>query len=183
MLYWGPAKTIYDNWSKGSHLLLDRGAVRYKMAHYIGVLQYIKKNPEKWTLKVARLKPVSPGCNTSQVWALTKSPLQKISLMFRIGCRRKLYKKIDLFFMVFDEFYPRHTVSQTSRADLGVGRGGRGHPFFIDILYYFYRILRKIKSIYIAGKWASDPPLKIYENDHKAASDKDKTILINSILK
>ena len=42
MLYWGPAKTIYDNWSKGSHSLLDRGAVRYKMAHYIGVQRYIK---------------------------------------------------------------------------------------------------------------------------------------------
>ena len=41
MLYWGPAKTIYDNWSKGSHSLLDRGAVRYKMAHYIGVLRTV----------------------------------------------------------------------------------------------------------------------------------------------
>ena len=46
MLYWCPAKTIYDNWSKGSHSLLDRGAVRCKMAHYIGVQRYIK-NPEK----------------------------------------------------------------------------------------------------------------------------------------
>ena len=36
MLYWCPAKTIYDNWSKGSHLLLDRGAVRYKMPHNSG---------------------------------------------------------------------------------------------------------------------------------------------------
>ena len=168
MLYWGPAKTIYDNWSKGSHSLLDRGAVRYKMAHYIGVQRYIKKKSrKKWTLKVARLKPVSPGSNTSQVWALTKSPLQKISLMFRIGCRRKLYKNKD-FFIVFDEFYPWHTVSQKSRADLGVGRGGGGHPFSIDILYYFYIILRKMKSIYIAGKWVSDPPLKIYENDHQS---------------
>ena len=69
MLYWCPAKTIYDNWSKGSHSLLDRGAVRYKMAHYIGVQRYTqKKIPEKkWTLKVARLKPVSPGGNTFQV--------------------------------------------------------------------------------------------------------------------
>ena len=36
MLYWCPAKTIYDNWSKGPHSLLDRGAVRYKMAHNSG---------------------------------------------------------------------------------------------------------------------------------------------------
>ena len=27
------------------------------------------------------------------------------------------------------------------------GRGGRGHPFFFEILYYCYRIVRKIKSI------------------------------------
>ena len=163
MLYWGPAKTIYDNWSKGSHSLLDRGAVRYKMAHYIGV----QRNIKKWTLKVARLKPVSPGGNISQVWALTKSPLQRISLMFRIGSRRKLYKDKE-YFIVFDELYPWRTVSQKSRPDLGVVQGGRGHPFLIDIWNYFYRILRKIKSIYIAGKWASDPPLKIYENEHQS---------------
>ena len=36
MLYWCPANTIYDNWSKGSPSLLDRGAVRYKMAHNSG---------------------------------------------------------------------------------------------------------------------------------------------------
>jgi len=47
MLYWGPAKTIYDNWSKGSHSLLNRGAFRYKMAHYIGVQRYIKKKIQK----------------------------------------------------------------------------------------------------------------------------------------
>ena len=41
--------------------------------------------------------------------------------------------------------------------DLGVGQEGRSHPFFFEILYYFYRILRKIKSIYIADKWASVP--------------------------
>jgi len=87
--------------------------------------------------------------------------------MFRIGCRRKLYKNKD-FFIVFDEFCGSHTVSQKSRADLGVGRGGHGHPFFIEISNYFYRILRKMKSIYIAGKWASDPPLKIYENEHQS---------------
>ena len=39
--------------------------------------------------------------------------------------------------------------------DLGVGRGGYGHPFLFEILYYLHRILKKIKSIYIAGKWAS----------------------------
>ena len=33
-----------------------------------------------------------------------------------------------------------------------MGRGGRGHLFFFEILYYFYRIFRKIKNIYIAGK-------------------------------
>ena len=32
------------------------------------------------------------------------------------------------------------------RADLGLGRGSRGHPFFFEILYYFYRILRKNKK-------------------------------------
>ena len=40
------------------------------------------------------------------------------------------FTKIKIFFIVFDEFYPWHTMSQNSRADLGVGRGGRGHPFF-----------------------------------------------------
>lgn len=30
----------------------------------------------------------------------------------------------------------------------GVGRGGRGHPFFFETLYYLYTILRKIKGIY-----------------------------------
>ena len=29
------------------------------------------------------------------------------------------------------------------RADLRVGRGGRGYPFFFEIWYHFYRILRK----------------------------------------
>ena len=40
------------------------------------------------------------------------------------------------------------------------------HPFFFKILYYFYRILRKKESIYIAGKCSGhlflnflDPPL------------------------
>ena len=75
------------------------------------------------------------------------------------------FTKIKVLFIVFDEFYPWHTVPQQSRVDLGVGRRVCGHPFF-EILNYFYRILRKMKSIYIAGKWASDPPLKIYENDH-----------------
>ena len=37
------------------------------------------------------------------------------------------------------------------------GRGGRGHPFFFEILYYCYRIVRKIKSISLADKWASVP--------------------------
>lgn len=39
---------------------------------------------------------------------------------------------------------------EASRADLGVGRGGPGHPFFF--FYYSYRILRKKESIYKAGK-------------------------------
>ena len=77
-------------------------------------------------------------------------------------------QKKQIFFIAFDEFYPWHTVSQQSRVDEGVGRRVRGHPFFFEILNYFYRILRKMKSIYIAGKWASDPPLKIYENDHQS---------------
>ena len=77
-------------------------------------------------------------------------------------------QKKQIFFIVFDEFYPWHTVSQQSRVDLGVGRGVRGHAFFFEILNYFYKILRRMKSIYIAGKWASDPLLKIYENDHQS---------------
>ena len=36
-----------------------------------------------------------------------------------------------------------------------MGRGGYGHPFSFESLNYFYIILRKIKRIYIAGKWAS----------------------------
>ena len=43
------------------------------------------------------------------------------------------------------------------RVDLGVGRGPRGArpPLFFFYFVLFYRILRKIKSIYIAGKQAS----------------------------
>ena len=44
-----------------------------------------------------------------------------------------------------------------TRANLGVGRGGHGHPFFFEIMYYLHRILKKIRSIYIDGKWASVP--------------------------
>ena len=47
-----------------------------------------------------------------------------------------------------------------------MGRGGRDHPFFFEILYHSYRILRKKESIYIAGKCPGhlslnflDPPL------------------------
>ena len=50
-----------------------------------------------------------------------------------------------------------------------MGRGSRGRHFFFEILYYFYRILRKIKSIYKAGKCPGhpclnflDPPLLMY---------------------
>ena len=43
------------------------------------------------------------------------------------------------------------------KVDLGVGREGLGHPFFFEILCYFYRILRKVKSIYIAGKCLGHP--------------------------
>ena len=46
---------------------------------------------------------------------------------------------------------------ERSWVDLGVGRGGRGHPFFLEIVFYFYRTLRKIKRISMAGKWASVP--------------------------
>ena len=38
-----------------------------------------------------------------------------------------------------------------------MGREGLGHPFFFEILCYFYRILRKVKSIYIAGKCLGHP--------------------------
>ena len=60
------------------------------------------------------------------------------------------YKQERKCFVLCIQWSPR-------RADLGVGRGGRAHPFFFEIKYYFYRILRKTKSIYIAGKWASVP--------------------------
>ena len=46
----------YDNWSKKSHSLSHKGAVRYKTTHYIGVERYNKSPPiTEWTLKVARL--------------------------------------------------------------------------------------------------------------------------------
>ena len=48
-------------------------------------------------------------------------------------------------------------IGDQARADLWVGLGGLGHPFFFKILYYFYRILTKIKIIYKAGKWESVP--------------------------
>ena len=43
MLNWGPSKNIYDNWSKESYSLLDRGAVRYKKAFYTAGQRYKKK--------------------------------------------------------------------------------------------------------------------------------------------
>ena len=43
MLNWGPSKNIYDNWSKESYSLLDRGAVRCKKAFYTAVQRYKKK--------------------------------------------------------------------------------------------------------------------------------------------
>ena len=44
-----------DNWSKKSHSLSHKGAVRYKTAHYISVQRYNKSPPRtEWTLKVAR---------------------------------------------------------------------------------------------------------------------------------
>lgn len=46
MLNWGPSKNIYDNWSKESYSLLDRGAVRYKKAFYTAVQRY-KKNQQR----------------------------------------------------------------------------------------------------------------------------------------
>ena len=42
-------------------------------------------------------------------------------------------------------------------------RGGRGRHFFFEILNYFYRILRKIKSIYIAGKRSGHPFLNFLD--------------------
>ena len=43
-----------DNWSKKSHSLSHKGAVRYKSAHYIGVQRYNKSPPRtEWSLKVA----------------------------------------------------------------------------------------------------------------------------------
>ena len=45
-----------DNYSKKSHSLSHKGAVRYKTTHYIGVQRYNKSPPRtEWTLKVARL--------------------------------------------------------------------------------------------------------------------------------
>ena len=44
-----------DNWSKKSHSLSHKRAVRYKTAHYISVQRYNKSPPRtEWTLKVAR---------------------------------------------------------------------------------------------------------------------------------
>ena len=45
-----------DNWSKKSHSLSHKRAVRYKTTHYISVQRYNKSSPRtEWTLKVARL--------------------------------------------------------------------------------------------------------------------------------
>ena len=54
-------------------------------------------------------------------------------------------------------FFNGRSLWERSRADLGVGRGGHGHLFFFEIVFYFYRILRELKSISMAGKWASVP--------------------------
>ena len=54
----------------------------------------------------------------------------------------------------------RDTLHGLLRADLGVERG---QPFSLKFCIIDYRILRKVKSIYVAGKWASGkvsrPPL------------------------
>ena len=51
-------------------------------------------------------------------------------------------------------------IGTLSRADLGVERG---QPFSLKFCIIDYRILRKVKSIYVAGKWTSGkvsrPPL------------------------
>ena len=67
-------------------------------------------------------------------------------------------------------FFNSRSLWDRSRVDLGVGRGGRGHPFFLEIVFYFYRIIRKIKSGWQVGKCPGhaflnflDPPLKVKE--------------------
>ena len=80
MLYWGPDKTIYDNWRKGSHSLLDRGAIRYKMAHYIGVLWYTKKIQQKMDSQSGSTEACFTRRqygNTSQVKGINKVAITK----------------------------------------------------------------------------------------------------------
>ena len=51
----------------------------------------------------------------------------------------------------------KNNSHQLPEADLGAGRGDHGYPFFFEILYYFYKILRKIKSVYLAGTYRGHP--------------------------
>ena len=57
-----------------------------------------------------------------------------------------------------------YSLSPNQGPDLGVVRGGRDRHFFFEILYYFYRILRKIKSVYKAGKCPSHPFLNFLDS-------------------
>ena len=109
MLNWGPSKNIYDNWSKESYSLLDRGAVRYKKAFYTAVQRYKKKTAKnglsRWFhlhrnfprqyLRCLNINYVDINKNITDVqdWMQTQT----------------LQKK---FVSVFNEFYPWHTLSQ-----------------------------------------------------------------------
>ena len=50
-----------------------------------------------------------------------------------------------------------------NRTDFGEGRRDRGHPFQCLNFYYFNTILRKIKSIYVAGKCPGHPFLNFLD--------------------
>ena len=102
MLNWGPSKNIYDNWSKESYSLLDRGAVRYKKARCSTVQKKTAKNGlSRWFhlhrnfprqyLRCLNINYVDINKNITDVqdWMQTQT----------------LQKK-TFFVSVFNEFYP-----------------------------------------------------------------------------
>ena len=96
---------------------------------------------------------------------LTLFPVQNFQhnfFQFLLGltnasCPRETEKK--MLIQNFGGITKSIMVFWENRTDFGEGRRDRGHPFQCLNFYYFNTILRKIKSIYVAGWKVSRPPL------------------------
>ena len=84
-------------------------------------------------------------CRQLQMHQFKPSRWRKVKSR-ELQCWQRKKNRYEPIYWYFILYYMHFT-----RVDLGVGRRGPGHPFFFEILWYFYRILRKIKSIYTAG--------------------------------